>query len=337
MSFRVCEDKVIIEGEYRVMSSAPLNGGLKVCNQIVNHEARSGYEDVEELFENSLEIGDLSEVVGFITNVDMGNRFVREVELEEGYIKVFLTAGIGKSLETNTINIILTTNLSLSDTGLLNLFIIITEAKVSALRELDVIYNGDNVWGTPTDAIAVAKEGKEEGNIDFTGRATEIGQETFNSIKKGVKESIIEEDGYLPDRSMEERLKERNIELDELIEAGFELFETEDEIELEYARKDVKKKLRKYLNDHNIHFLISAGFYLENELNQRMKIKEDPAYLITDELLGINIAEYIGGKMALFNFMRYDQSKPGILSELGPFMDDIIAGLIAGCMTEHFG
>jgi len=31
-----------------------------------------------------------------------------------------------------------------------------------------------------------------------------------------------------------------------------------------------------------------------------------------------------------------DVRKPGILAKLGVFMDDAIAGLIAGCMTKLF-
>ena len=46
------------------------------------------------------------------------------------------------------------------------------------------------------------------------------------------------------------------------------------------------------------------------------------------------IAEYIGGTCARFEFTRYDQKKPGILSTLGPFLDDAVAGLIAGCTSQ---
>ncbi|MDD1659376.1 MAG: hypothetical protein LUP92_03935 [Methanomicrobiales archaeon] len=48
------------------------------------------------------------------------------------------------------------------------------------------------------------------------------------------------------------------------------------------------------------------------------------------------IAEYIGGTCARFEFTRYDQKKPGILSGLGPFLDDAVAGLIAGCTSRLY-
>jgi phosphatidylglycerophosphatase A len=48
------------------------------------------------------------------------------------------------------------------------------------------------------------------------------------------------------------------------------------------------------------------------------------------------IAECIGGTYARFEFTRYDQKKPGILAKLGPFLDDAVAGLIAGCTSRLY-
>ena len=91
--------------------------------------------------------------------------------------------------------------------------------------------------------------------------------------------------------------------------------------------------------------LKSAKLELEIELekervakqNREMDMEEkDPVNILSDELIGIAIGEYIGGKKALFNFVRYDMKKPGILSRLPIFLDDAIGGLIAGCMTKLF-
>ncbi len=43
-----------------------------------------------------------------------------------------------------------------------------------------------------------------------------------------------------------------------------------------------------------------------------------------------------GGPMPGLSFTRYDQKKPGILSKLGPFLDDAVAGLIAGCTSRLY-
>ena len=64
--------------------------------------------------------------------------------------------------------------------------------------------------------------------------------------------------------------------------------------------------------------------------------KKDPCNLVADEILGINIANYINGTNAIFEFYRYDREKPGILSKLKPFIDDIVGGLIAGIMSRIY-
>ena len=62
----------------------------------------------------------------------------------------------------------------------------------------------------------------------------------------------------------------------------------------------------------------------------------DHACLIADEVLGLSIAKYIGGYKGLFDYVRYDKAKPGILGKLGPFMDDVIAGLIGGVSSNMY-
>ena len=116
---------------------------------------------------------------------------------------------------------------------------------------------------------------------------------------------------------------------EELIDAAFQLFIGE------YSKDDVERFreiLRNAMKDINIIALLKAAEYLDS-LNL---VNDDPSYLVADEMIGIEIAEYIGGRNALFNFFRYDTKKPGILSQLPPFQDDAYGGLIAGCMTRAF-
>ena len=58
--------------------------------------------------------------------------------------------------------------------------------------------------------------------------------------------------------------------------------------------------------------------------------------LIVDELLGMPIANYIAGARGVFEFIRYDQAKPGILRKLGPIANDAIGGLIAGVSSKIY-
>jgi len=96
--------------------------------------------------------------------------------------------------------------------------------------------------------------------------------------------------------------------------------------------------LEKYLNDINILSLLWAGYLLHEKLGKEMPEinKDDPVNLVADEILGMSIANYIGGTNAIFNFRRYDTEKPGILTKLDPVLDDIVGGLIAGIMTKIY-
>jgi alpha-ribazole phosphatase CobZ len=102
-------------------------------------------------------------------------------------------------------------------------------------------------------------------------------------------------------------------------------------------QKRFKSEVEKQLLDPNVYLLIDAALYLDEKHKLSDSQKSDgPAFIMADELIGMAIAEFIGGKKALFNFIRYDQVKPGVLSKLDVFLDDAIAGLIAGCMTKIF-
>ncbi len=102
----------------------------------------------------------------------------------------------------------------------------------------------------------------------------------------------------------------------------------------------IKNQLKKSLEDINVISLVMAGIRVEEDYqNHRVAgvdVDDDPAYLYSDEVLGMAIANQIAGTKAIFNFKRYDEKKPGILSRLGPMMDDVCAGLIAGCMSKIF-
>jgi phosphatidylglycerophosphatase A len=58
--------------------------------------------------------------------------------------------------------------------------------------------------------------------------------------------------------------------------------------------------------------------------------------LVTDELLGMTIANYIAGARGIFEFVRFDQAKPGILKKLGPITNDAIGGLVAGVSSNMY-
>jgi alpha-ribazole phosphatase CobZ len=141
--------------------------------------------------------------------------------------------------------------------------------------------------------------------------------------------------------SLLERLEECNVTLDGMVASALELFEPDEKADADKDIEEIRFRLRRiitsYSRDVNVESLILAALLLEDSVKRReLAICGDPVELITDEVLGMAIAEYIGGKKALFNYIRYDARKPGVLSQLGVFLDDAVGGLIAGCMTRLF-
>ena len=137
---------------------------------------------------------------------------------------------------------------------------------------------------------------------------------------------------------IEARLEAKGIPEDAIVAAAMELYVSHG-MDSAGAAAELHRKIRKYLADPNVASLLLGAILLEDELFVRRKdseIKDDPVFLLSDEIIGMAIAECIGGTYARFEFTRYDQKKPGILRTLGPFLDDAVAGLIAGCTSRLY-
>ncbi len=137
---------------------------------------------------------------------------------------------------------------------------------------------------------------------------------------------------------VESRLASRGVQLDDLVSAAMVLYVPHG-VGPEEAAIRLRAKIEKAFQDPNIASLLIGAMLLEDELfhsRTDSEIADDPVFLLSDEILGMAIAEYIGGTCARFEFTRYDQKKPGILSQLGPFLDDAAAGLIAGCTSRFY-
>lgn len=137
---------------------------------------------------------------------------------------------------------------------------------------------------------------------------------------------------------IEQRLRDKGITLDDIVTAAMGLYVSHGMPD-DQAAVEILKKIRKYLDDPNVASLLLGAILLEDELYTKRKnseIADDPVFLLSDEIIGMAIAECIGGTYARFEFTRYDQKKPGILATLGPFLDDAVAGLIAGCTSRLY-
>ncbi len=139
-------------------------------------------------------------------------------------------------------------------------------------------------------------------------------------------------------------LKEAGLSEEVLVSAAMKLYVPHPGVEnREIAERVFKRELKHALSDPNLCMLLYAGMLLEKagengELPGMSKetFKKDLTFLIIDEVIGMSIAKYISGDKGIFEYVRFDKLKPGILSKLGPFMDDVIAGLIGGASANMY-
>lgn len=158
--------------------------------------------------------------------------------------------------------------------------------------------------------------------------------------KKDQPTEINDEDA----RSIFKVLEESGLSEEVLVSAAMELYVPHPGVEnTDIARQVFKRELRHALSDPNLCILLYAGMLLEKagekgELPGMSKetFNKDLTYLIVDEVIGMSIAKYISGDKGIFEYVRFDKLKPGILSKLGPFMDDCIAGLIGGVSANMY-
>ncbi len=148
----------------------------------------------------------------------------------------------------------------------------------------------------------------------------------------------------MKNRNIIEVLEERGILLDDLVSSGMELFVPHGRLKSKKRASSIfRNMLVDALEDINVSSLIMAGLRLDDDGSQGLipglnieDFKKDAVNILADEILGMAIAEYIGGTRARFEYVRYDMKKPGILKRLGPFTDDVICGVIAGVSSQMY-
>lgn len=139
-------------------------------------------------------------------------------------------------------------------------------------------------------------------------------------------------------------LEDEGITMEMLVDTALALYAPHPGIETrELAEEKFLEELYIALSDPNLCMLVYAGVLLEREGAagtlpniSKSSYEKDLTFLIVDEVLGMSIAKYISGDKGIFEFVRFDKQKPGILGELGPFMDDVIGGLIGGVSASMY-
>ncbi|MHA1385089.1 MAG: phosphatidylglycerophosphatase A [Candidatus Helarchaeota archaeon] len=351
------EEYIVIKSinSLKILSSAVINGGHTKAKHIINVHVDKNYDhqNPEGFLINFVKKLNLDEsCVGLMTAVKMENVVIENISSGDFQLTLVVTAGTSNSIQvgqenkcapnnSGTINIILITNANLSSSAMVTTVQVITEAKMTALLNLDIRSQyGGFASGTTTDAIVIGCKG-DGPEIIYSGTATEIGREIGKLVEKAVKKAIIKGDGIKPDRNIKFRLEERGLHINDLINTALEMYVPHPGIETkEKAKLALTKIFNKILLDPNVAILLMAAFRMQEDGErgiipgiQKDKFEKDPVFIVADEIFGMAISNYIAGTKGVFEFYRYDREKPGILGKLGVFIDDIIGGLIAGASS----
>ncbi|MCW4044593.1 MAG: adenosylcobinamide amidohydrolase [Candidatus Bathyarchaeota archaeon] len=240
---------VLSDNVLAVLSDAPLTtvssafhngGGVKTTKVIINAEVTKAYSDrvlhanPEAFLEASArKFGVTESYIGMATAAAVDNFALVSKKTSHIGVSVMATAAdnagntcnhsesAGEPIEimehTGTINIIAIIDGNPTESALVGTIITATEAKMAALRELDIRsrYSGDEATGTVTDAITVAATNRGA-PIVYGGPASELGQLVGFCTKKAVKEAVMKANECMPSRSILSRLKERHLPVEHL-------------------------------------------------------------------------------------------------------------------------
>ena len=192
------------EFEYRAFSSAVLNGGATWARHFANLKVAK--EVKEPLEQPSVSIqscanstGREGTVVGMMTAASMQSLRWACIECRGIEYAVLLTSGldnarrVGDSVDVDThasehptpgtINIAVVVNAELSDAALMEIFMLVTEAKVAALAECGVLspVSSKLATGTGTDSLAVFSSNRGL-SVSYAGKHTLLGASIGNFV-----------------------------------------------------------------------------------------------------------------------------------------------------------
>ncbi|MGA3296921.1 MAG: phosphatidylglycerophosphatase A [Candidatus Bathyarchaeia archaeon] len=143
--------------------------------------------------------------------------------------------------------------------------------------------------------------------------------------------------------SLLDYLELKGVTLNDLVSTALELFVPHPGVESrEKAIEIISEEFRDASSDVNVSCMVVACYQAEDEAragripNLTVERFLGRPGLVADELLGMTIANYIAGARGIFEFIRFDQAKPGILSKLGPIVNDAIGALVAGCSSNMY-
>jgi phosphatidylglycerophosphatase A len=123
-------------------------------------------------------------------------------------------------------------------------------------------------------------------------------------------------------------LEGKGITLQSLIHSALELYVPHPGVETsEKATLMLKEEFLDILHDVNVSTLIVAAFHAQEEAEN-------------GRIPGLTKERFLGRpglvSKGMFEFVRFDQAKPGILKELPPLTNDAIGALVAGASSNVY-
>lgn len=224
----------------------------------------------------------------------------------------------------------------LSPKDLLKVFKIVTNIKAKFLANLSLPIHIQNILNTHDFLAVLANVNGDGESLDIS--SAEFDDFDFDDLKIRIEDAveISMEDAF-------EKLKltfgildyfvSEGILIGDLVEAGLALVS---HVEITSDLEDkLEKQILKSLEDVDVIALIVAAMRTEKILTQS-GLREIDEAVHAGDVLGLAVANQIAGTKATFNFIKYDEAKPGIIYGLPSILDDVFAGLIAGCVTKIF-
>ena len=339
----------------KVLSTTVLNGGFSVTDTLLSVQVPIHYNGLDpesEIVEICARLGLCAGSVGFMTAVDLKKVITIVSEEYHGInATVVATSGVKNAvyageLQTDalmrglngpgTINIVVALDQPLHETGMANSLITITEAKTAAL--MDTKTRGT---GTTSDAIAVCcPEGDGQ---KYAGTATDVGICMARAVRKAVAASTLKWYARPGPVDFIKLLDDRGVTMEEMWTAANKLVFPNPDWPEGFLKAKFVERMDLLRQDVNVNAMVRGAMLLEDAGQAQELYGLDngvfdsaSVHLLADEIMGIALAEYISGTKGSFEYVRYDRNKPGILAELGPFLDDIVGSLIGSVMSRIY-
>lgn len=225
----------------------------------------------------------------------------------------------------------------ISPKDLLKIFKLVAGVKAKVLADMSLPLHIQNILNRDDFLAVLANVGQsDEGVLDVNnGEFEDI---DFDELKIRISDAIeiSLEDAF--ERTgltfgILDYLVSEGIQIGDLVDAGLDLLEG---VEVTSGLRDkMKMQILKSLSDINVITLLVAAMRAEQDLaGNRIREVDIGGNLYSSEILGLSVANQIAGTRAVINFKSYHDAKPGIIFGLPPILDDIFAGLVAGCISK---